>query len=349
MASVVASRARRSSSVERIEPDLTALWRDVAHDEPVSRAVMSNLVVFCRCPVDTGEDVELPHADLGVDEVVQRHPARVIVLGHDPSTGARRDRSSPVISASVEVLTFGTSGARYGVEQIVIRSACGDAAIRSIVRQLTLGDIPTTVWWTEDLSTTEPLTPLVKMGRQFLYDSRCWADVRAATLALAPLLTDPFRPDLADRNWRRLAPVRRALHFALESRDAAHHGATTPLRVRHRHGETALAWLMAGWAHVAEHVRHVTDRPIADVRLEPPTEDTRMDGDVLTASLDDGFRLRVTDDRVIVEDPVGLPPFAVALSREPEADAIAGELGVLAEDATFHQVLAALVGHFQRG
>src|SRR2546423_374179 len=76
------------------------------------------------------------------------------------------------LAAHVGVLAFGPPDARYGVERIVIRSACSDAALPSIVRRLMLGDVPTSVWWTDDLSGTRPLGPLVTMGRQLLYDSR---------------------------------------------------------------------------------------------------------------------------------------------------------------------------------
>jgi hypothetical protein len=194
----------------------------------------------------------------------------------------------------------------------------------------------------------------VRIGRQFLYDSRCWADIRAAILALAPLLIDSFRPDLADRNWRRLLPVRRAILHALESRDAARRSSAGPPHIRHRQGETALAWLMSGWAHVAgltdtHRARREADQIQTAGVLEAPLVDARVDADVLTASLDDGFHLRMTDDRVIVEDPLGPAPFTVAVSREREAEAIAGELGMLTEDTVLHKVLNALVGHFQRG
>ena len=104
-----------------------------------------------------------------------------------------------------------------GVEQIVIKSACSEAALPSVIRALMLGDVPTSIWWTEDLSGTRPVAPLVIMGRQLLYDSRCWRDVGRAVLALAPLLEDPFGPDLADVNWRRLQPVRRTRKFLARS------------------------------------------------------------------------------------------------------------------------------------
>ena len=78
--------------------------------------------------------------------------------------------------------------ARYGVEQIVVRSACPDDALLSILRRFVRGDLPTTVWWTEDLSAAPALDPFVEMGRQLLYDSRRWRDVRRGFAAVAPSL-----------------------------------------------------------------------------------------------------------------------------------------------------------------
>src|SRR5438067_7477007 len=50
----------------------------------------------------------------------------------------------------------------------------------------------------------------------------------------------------ADVNWRRLAPVRQALVHAAESMQAddLRHA---DVRIAHRPGETALAWLLGGW------------------------------------------------------------------------------------------------------
>ena len=130
MANAVADRVWRPSAPDRIEADLTALWREIARDGPVSRAVMSNLVVYCRCPADRDIDLASPPAGIPVEGVASHHPARVILLHHDPEAP---DAQLP-LAAHVGVLIFGPPGARYGVEQIVIRSACSEAALPSIVR-----------------------------------------------------------------------------------------------------------------------------------------------------------------------------------------------------------------------
>ena len=49
----------RSSAADTIDDDLAALWRELAREAPVSRAVMSNLVVYCRRAA--GDDVIRRH------------------------------------------------------------------------------------------------------------------------------------------------------------------------------------------------------------------------------------------------------------------------------------------------
>jgi glucose-6-phosphate dehydrogenase assembly protein OpcA len=301
-------------------------------------------------------DPASPPEGVPIDDVARHHPARVILLYHDPDASGRDDKSA----AHVGALTFGPPDARYGVEQIVIQSRCPEAALPSIVRRLVLGDVPTTMWWTEDLTETRPLDPLVTMGRQLLYDSRRWRDVRAAVLALAPLLTDPFgpavaprasagRPDLADVNWRRLLPVRQALVHAVGSCDPAKRQRLTSVQIRHRPGEAALAWLLAGWLQDAGSRGPGLHEAEAGRVLDPPIsvdEDADLTDDVLTASFDDGLHLRLGSQQVSIDDPLGPAPFVVAIPSETEAEAVSAELRVLTHDVGLHNTLAVLVERF---
>src|SRR5438034_9339624 len=85
MEGTMTTHVTRSSTTEAIEPDLAALWRDVAHQGPVARAVMSNLVVF-RQPdaTDRAGPGDAITAGLALEDVVARHPRRLIVLEHKP-------------------------------------------------------------------------------------------------------------------------------------------------------------------------------------------------------------------------------------------------------------------------
>jgi glucose-6-phosphate dehydrogenase-like protein OpcA len=345
MASPVAPRVWRPSAADTIEGDLAALWRDVASEGPVSRAIMSNLVVFCRCAAEDEVDLTSPPEGVPIDDVARNHPARVILLHHDPDASEAILAAAIPLAAHVAVLTFGPPDARYGVEQIVIKSACREAALPSIVRGLMLGDLPTSIWWTEDLSGTRPVAPLVTMGRQLLYDSRCWRDVGRAVLALAPLLADPFGPDLADVNWRRLQPVRQALVHALESSDTANQQQVTSVQIRHRPGEAALTWLLAGWLQSAWGPSR--GEPTSDMSITVE-EDTRLTDVVLMALVGDGLRVQLEDHQVRVEDAHGPPPFTMSVPGETGAEAVAAELRVLTHDDSLHNTLAALVVRFTK-
>ena len=339
MAAAVATRLFRASTAESIEPDLAALWRELAQttDAPVARAVMSNLVVFRHRIAPPGTEVEAVTSDLPdlpLEEVLARHPSRLIVLEHE-----RADRTPDVrFAAGVAIAVFGPAHARYGVEQIVTRSACADAALPSIVRRFLRGDLPTTVWWTEDLSPAPSLGALVTMGRQLLYDSRRWRDVAAGVRAVATLVGDSYA-DLADLNWRRLTPLRRALDAAGRASGVATPLPDAKVRIAHRAGDEALAWLLAG-ALMAEQKKPSGQMPQVD-RSAP-------EGTVLLMTIRRGSSettVTLTSERVVVEVGSGIP-LVISVPVEHAADAIAAELRMLSQDAALGASLRALDRHF---
>ena len=327
-------RLTRASSPADIEEDLAALWADAGREAPVARALMANLVVFRDCPAEETVNLAAPIEGLPIDDVVERHPSRLILLHH----GGRPAPGAPV-GATLSILLFGPIGARFGVEEIAVRSSCAEASLPSIVRRLALGDVPTSIWWTEDLSRGTPREALITMGRQLLYDSRRWSDLRRGFLALVPLAEHPHGPDLADLNWRRLLPLRQALTHAVQTMippSDARDPRRLAVHVRHRRDERALAWLLAGW--FAARLGWTT----AD--KWPATIEERPDGDeVLSVSLADGEITATLDaQRVQVECRGPVAPFSMAVPHESEADAVAAELRSLTNDSGLREALAAL-------
>lgn len=220
------------SSARAFEKDLAALWRTVAKDGPVARASMSNLVI-----VSDAADQHSPGGlleDPLISRVARRHPARIIALEYEP--GERR--ACGPSEASVGVLTFGEGQSRFGVEMIAVHLSCADRSLPSIVRGMTRGDVPTTIWWIGDVSSAGAARVLFKLGQQVLYDSRDWRDVKEGLSLVAQVFADGSCPDLADLNWRRLANVRSVLRRARA-------GQTLEFDAAQRH--TAAPWLVAGW------------------------------------------------------------------------------------------------------
>ena len=134
----------RASTSEAAEDDLSALWRELAHQTPDARAIMSNLVIFRERAEEEHVDVETPLRDELVVEVARCHPSRVVLLVH-----ARSDLEvGTPLAAAIGILTFGPAEARHAVEQIAVRSQGLEQSLPSIVRRLVLGDLPISVWWT---------------------------------------------------------------------------------------------------------------------------------------------------------------------------------------------------------
>jgi glucose-6-phosphate dehydrogenase assembly protein OpcA len=330
-----AARAWRTSSPGAIEADLSALWAETARDAPVARALMSNLVVYLNQPAGDETDLLAAFSGVPIDEVARRHPSRVLVLQHS----SRLSSLKTPIGAAIAILVFGPTHARVGVEEIAINCACADESLASIVRALTLGDVPTSIWWASDLSRETPLASLLTMGRQFLYDSRQWSDLQRGIRAVAAVLERPRAPDLADLNWRRLKPMRLALTHALGPALRPADIRLARVRIGHQPGGATLAWLLCGWLCARLGWCESGELPIS---IE---EEARADellwfeggsgsGPDLTATMN--------AHRVLVEYSTAGVPFSVAVPHETDSEAIAAELRALARDVCLHDSVRAL-------
>jgi hypothetical protein len=233
-------RMWRSTTAASLDDDLAAVWQETARAGPVSRAVMSNLVVVRG---GTGA----PLGDEGVSEetltgVLRVHPARTILVDY----AAEPARTCAPESFAINVLLFAGGAERYGVERIAVRTACADSSLPSVVRRLVRGDLPTTLWWLGDAARWPPPPPLVNEARQLLFDSRHWSDVPAGARSVADAVSKARHLDLSDVNWRRTAPLRRAVLDALASSRAAF-GRGVRASVTASTRELAAGWLVSAW------------------------------------------------------------------------------------------------------
>lgn len=322
---------RREAAPAAIEQELAALWADLGRERPVARAMMSNLVVLKECPAMGALDLTAAPAGLPLDEVAQRHPARIVLVYHVRSAPA----NCPPIAAAVSVTTFGAPAARYGIETIAVESRCAPSSLPSIVRRLTMGDLPTTLWWTDDLSDGGPEAPLASMARQLLYDSSRWRDPAAGFAAAARVLSADAAPDLADLNWRRLAPLRSALTSIVRRRNDVLAGGLG-IHIAHRPGERALADLLGGWIG-------------ARLRWQPGERAEIVEtagAEVLRLTMRDesGHAVEATqaDERVVVHDWRVASPIVLPVPRESAAEAVAMELATLSQDVCLRDALLAI-------
>ncbi len=107
------------------------------------------------------------------------------------------------------------------------------------------------------------------------------------------------------------------------------------LSIAHRPGDTAVAWLLAGWL-------------AAQLRLErqhwPSIEESRFATEILTLTVNDGSSLVTAvlfTDRVVVTQQ-GAPPMIVPAPRQQLAESMAAELRALSRDMALSGALVAL-------
>jgi glucose-6-phosphate dehydrogenase assembly protein OpcA len=300
-----------------IEAQLTELWKDAARDGPISRALMSNLIVVR--PHTPGTPTGHDDVDPELVEVARRHPSRTIVLNYSP----RSDGAGAPAAARVGVVTFAATE-RYGIEVIAVDAACADRSIPSIVRRLIRGSVPTSLWWAQDLSVSAPPPGLVAAGRQLIYDSAMWRHVGAGARAVSEMLPTGFAPDLADLNWRRLAALRSAIAHAFGMEPSLRTLPANAVRIRHRPGDAAAASLLAGWFGCR----------LKWGKARPHIEEARLDSDVVQVAIESGgtsIATAMSPERIKVKCS-SAPVFRMPVPRESTADAVVAELRSLRHD-----------------
>jgi glucose-6-phosphate dehydrogenase assembly protein OpcA len=180
---------------------------------PLLRARMSNLVIYCDRR-DTADAITAQLPDIGTV-----HPARVLMLtGEYPGDN---------LQAWVQVRAEQVGHQPHvTVEQVTIAAPPWQAErLPFAVRALSIGDIPTNLWW----SSNQPppfagslLYDLADNAQQIIYDSLGWTDPARGVAATATWLDQVERTSGAGRwrvasdlNWRRLKYWRRLLGQAL--------------------------------------------------------------------------------------------------------------------------------------
>jgi glucose-6-phosphate dehydrogenase assembly protein OpcA len=316
--------AWQTTSPDSLDRDLMALWDRASASGPVSRAIMSNLIVV--------RSREANGPPLPVDDVLRRHPARAILIDYAPG---RKGACSPE-SIQVNLLVFVNGADRYAVERIAVKTSCADASLPSLVRRLVQGDVPTSIWWASDAARWPVVLPLADEARQLVYDSADWSDVARGAASIAALTRRPVKVDLADVNWRRLAPLRQGIREAIALEHEGRFDEGFRVRVAHGPGQQAAAWLLAAW------LRHADARGTSEIE---PT-----DADVLISATIEGtgpgrpqMKAVWSSSEVRVESGTGRAPLILPAAPESPGAAVAAELDNLGRDNALRTVVSSLL------
>jgi glucose-6-phosphate dehydrogenase assembly protein OpcA len=216
-------------------------------NDPVLRARMANLVIFC------GSAAQATELDRDIPDVCAAHPARVLLLIGD------RSAADEPVTAEVFVRPINVELRRFAwSEQVTLRAGgpCVDR-LPFAVRSLVVGDLPTNLWWAAPVPPplAGPLLyELAEYTQQIVYDSRGWLDPARGMAATAAWLEQVERRDsgrwrvASDLNWRRLKYWRRLLKQALDpgSTPGAAESANEIL-IEHGPHAVIMAWELISW------------------------------------------------------------------------------------------------------
>lgn len=328
---------------------------------PVSRARMSNLVIFCS------ESATVDDLQETIPGIVAIHPARVLLLIGEPGT------ENGDVSATVHAWYHDGGTLKVGSEQVTLR-ARGHAVSRLpyCVRSFLIGDLPTNIWW----ASRQPpglagpfLFDLAERAQQIIYDSNGWIDpargVAATAAWLAKLEVQPNygrRRVVADLNWRRLKYWRRLISQALDPATAP--GAlssVSELLVQHGPHAVIPAWELVSWltsrlgwrvgkGHVEPGVEiswsFQTPQGIAKVRLRRQADGPSAVQHVRIACQLNGrpgsFNFVLRDDLHLAVVPEGIDasPRTLTIQRPSLAELIGRQLSDRERDPVFSESMA---------
>lgn len=209
--SAVALSVAKGVDAVKLERELAAMWaemgaggQDAASSSPsagVTRACALNLVVYSERQEERAE------VDALLEEVVERHPCRSIVLYAD--RGAEEARLEAYVSTRCQLASRGAK--RICGEQVTIEA--GGPIVQTLstaVSPLLVPDVPSFLWWKDIPHYDDKLfNRLAQLSDRVVIDSASFDNPHDDMVRLAEIVRESAgRMRLSDLNWGRLTTWR---------------------------------------------------------------------------------------------------------------------------------------------
>lgn len=192
MITTLGSWASDDASVDDVERALSDLRR---HEQ---RAAVRTGVLTLVCVVN--EQAGADQALETVHELGARHPARTLIIVTEDAD----DRPARGMEAAVTVEVLEIDGRAVCHESVILRvRGAARYHLDSIIRPLTLADLPVFVWVPVHLPVLGD--PILAVGDRLLVDTRAAADAETALPHVVKLMR---QLPVTDLSWLRLAPWR---------------------------------------------------------------------------------------------------------------------------------------------
>ncbi|MCA1633651.1 MAG: glucose-6-phosphate dehydrogenase assembly protein OpcA [Acidobacteria bacterium] len=206
--STVTFSALKGVDAAKLEKELTAMWGKSSGEDAdgpaagVTRACVLNLIVYVE-----GQD-ERAEVDALLEEVVERHPCRALVVVADREA----DEAKLEAFISTRCQLTGRGAKKVCGEQITIEAA-GSAVVDSAataVAPLLVPDVPVFLWWKDIPHYEDKLFDrLSKLSDRVVIDSASFDNPHYDLTRLAKILGEQSASgNISDLNWGRLTSWR---------------------------------------------------------------------------------------------------------------------------------------------
>jgi len=294
-----------------IHDGLRKLWKACLPDQDGGDVARSLTINF----VAVADAADAPALAEATARLQNRSPCRAFLLLVDEAADPGR--------AELAATTRCHGSTRDIVlEEIILRvPPRAFAQVPGLVRPLLMNDLPNHLFWAKAWPTDErALDAVASMCEHIVVDSRSFADPVRDLAALAARRAKGAK--IADLNWQRLSPWRRALAEAFE-RVVWKPGTPTTGSLRHGAGATAAAHLLAGW---------LSERLGAQLQLERGGDAAAACPEAVvlrTGEFEIDLAVLRQQLRVHVSTPAHCYlPFSVPLSRSTDGDLLASAIAL---------------------
>lgn len=183
--------------------DVVKAVEDLRRNEQraATRTSIATLVIVTRSPD------EIDDAETVIDHLGVRHPARIITLLTPPEGDQGEDR----IDGDVTLHAGKAAGHAIWSDEIRLKVSGGPSQhLASLLRPLTLSDLPVVVWYVRGLP--NPNDPLLKLANSVVIDTKTAVDYGEGEQAILRVLKEVSRLSrkhiITDLSWHRLRPWR---------------------------------------------------------------------------------------------------------------------------------------------
>lgn len=232
--------------IRHIPRELDAIWaglqQELGEGQVVTRACMSNLIIYCD---DDDQTLEVNEA---LPRIVSAHPCRVILLTGLGYTG------EPGLDVFVSGLYSKLpSSLQVSAELIrVIADSSARKRLAPVARAHLVGDLPTTLWWASHEPAPflgETFNPLTAMSDQIIYDSFGWQSPTKGMQAMSRWVqAQSAEYVIYNLAWRRLKYWRNLLSQVLDPAVQPNAlSAVSKLHIEHGPHAVAMSSLLVGW------------------------------------------------------------------------------------------------------